>query len=64
MQEYCFEDRRQYLVLDQKEEALAHLAKTLEIEDIETADDGLVLLQTLYFISLVCFELKDYDECL
>lgn len=55
---------REYLVLDQKEEALAHLAKTLEIEDIETADNGLVLLQTLYFISLVCFELKDYDECL
>ena len=55
---------REFLVYERWEEGLQHLFQTLEVEDIEYADNGLVLLQTLDYIAQSYYQLKNYDEAL
>ena len=55
---------REHIILNQPQEALVLLSNTLQVKDISTADDGLVLIQTLHYLAMVCMSLADYNECI
>ena len=55
---------REHILLNRLQEALQLLTSTLQVKDIDTADDGLVLIQTLHYLAMVCMSLGDYDECI
>ena len=55
---------REYLNNGDQKTALKILFDTLATEDIEYADEGRVLYQTLHFIALCYFDLGNYDEAI
>lgn len=55
---------REYLNEGDYKKALEIFFNTLDTKDIEYADCKKVLLQTLYYIALCYYNLKNYDETL
>lgn len=53
---------REFLNNNDIDSALKILFDTLDTKDIECADKGLVLLQTLHFIALCYYKQKNYEE--
>lgn len=53
---------REYLLKNEYEKALEEFLEVLKMEDVETADNGLVLLQALHYTAICYKELKNYDE--
>ena len=55
---------REYLLIDDWKTAIEYGLETLHKPDIETSSNGLVLLQTLFFVALSYYRIGNFDEAL